>query len=153
MRINHPAVIIAVLAALLTGCARPTSTEQFLKVGAKSPDGLYHFVLDLSDSLSRYDVSFYSRIDCNNIKAASVRNFPMTVTWTSPSGQKYNETVYFDVSGWTEGSGFYTKQYLIPYRMGITPVEWGEWDLAVRVDADRFVPGFRGVGVVCAKAE
>lgn len=145
--------MLAVIAALSVGCARPTSTEQFLKVTAKGPDGLYHFALDLSDSLHRYDVSFYSRIDCNNIKAASVSDFPMTVTWTAPSGRKYNETVYFDVSSGTAGSGFYSKQYLIPYRMGITPVEWGEWDLAVRVDADRFVPGFRGIGVVCAKTE
>lgn len=153
MRISLRTVIIIVLATLSAGCARPTSTECFLKASDKSADGLYHFLLDLSDSLNRYDVSFYSRIDCNNIKAASVRNFPMTVTWTAPSGQKYNETVYFDFSAETDGSDFYTRQYLLPYWLGITPVEWGEWDLAVRVDADRFVPGFRGIGVVCAKTE
>lgn len=153
MKISLKTVLFVVIAALSVGCARPTSTEQFLKVKAKGADGLYHFEMDFTDSLTKYDVSFYSRIDINHIKAASVKSFPMTVTWTAPSGQKYNETVYFDVSSETGGSSFYSKQYFIPYRLGITPVEWGVWDLAVRVDADRFVPGFRGIGVVCAKCE
>ena len=117
----------------------------------KTADGLYHFPLDLSDSTAVYDVSFFSRIDCTRSRLASIEDFPMTVLWTSPSGVKYSEKVFFPVSSYAGSSGFYSHQYRIPYRTGIVPERTGVWDMAVRIESDRYIPGFRGLGVVCKK--
>lgn len=143
--------IVAALFAVLCGCGRPTSSEQFVKLGAKDADGLYHYKVDLSDSLCTYDVLFYSRIDCNNVKLAGVRDFPMTVTWISPDDRKYSEKVYFKVRKDSEDEDFYSNQYMIPYRTGLVPVQWGEWKITVRIDSDRYIPGFRGLGLICRK--
>lgn len=139
------------IAALASACARPTSTEEFVRLSERSEDGLYHFELDMSDSLALYDVIFYSRIDCNNVKLASLRDFPMEITWTAPdSVRRFREKVYFPIHDETAGSGFYSKQYVIPYRTGLSPVKPGVWQMSVKVDADEHIPGFRGLGVVCS---
>lgn len=39
----------------------------------------------------------------------------------------------------------------MPYRSGIRPEEAGEWELAVRIDADEHIPGFRGLGIILQK--
>lgn len=144
------AALVAV--TLIPACARPSSTEEFVKLSGRSDDGLYRFELDMSDSLSAYDVSFYSRIDCNSVRLVSFRDFPMVITWISPDGvRKYHEKVYFPIHEETVGSSFYSKQYLIPYRSGLVPVRHGVWHLSVEVEADDHIPGFRGLGVICEK--
>lgn len=144
------ALIIAFM-AVMAGCSRPDSYEEFVRIEDKTADGLYHFPLDLSDSTAVYDVSFFSRIDCTRLRLASIEDFPMTVLWTSPSGVKYSEKVFFPVSSYAGSSGFYSHQYRIPYRTGIVPERKGVWDMAVRIESDRYIPGFRGLGVVCKK--
>lgn len=139
-------------AALLSACARPSSTEEFIRLSGRDGEGLYHFDIDMSDSLSLYDITFYSRIDCNNVKMRSLRDFPMEITWMSPdSVRRYREKVYFPIHDETPTSSFYSKQYVIPYRTGLDPVSSGVWHIAVRVEADDHIPGFRGLGVICEK--
>lgn len=143
--------IIAAVAVLLSACSRPTASEQFVKLGNKGADGLYHYSLDFSDSLCTYDLTFYSRIDCSRAKLAEVRDFPMVVTWTAPDGGRYSEKVYFNVRDGIKGEDFYSNQYRIPYRTGVVPVVWGEWEMTVRIDSDRYIPGFRGLGLIFEK--
>lgn len=144
-------VLLAAIAVMLASCAKPRSYEEFIKLNNKSEDGMYHFALDLSDSLCTYNLWFYSRIDCNNVRMAELRDFPMEITWVSPTGLKYKEKVYFPIHSGMENSDFYTNQYRIPYRMEIDPREHGAWELAVSIDADDHIPGFRGLGIICEK--
>ena len=145
------ALVLAVLAAAAFSCARPDSVEQYVGIEQREPNGLYRYSLDLSDTLATYDITFYSRIDAGRQRMASVRDFPLMVTWTSPSGQRYRETVYFDVRDEARGSSFYTSQYIKPYRTGLVPVEGGVWDMTVHINAGNEIPGFRGLGVICKK--
>lgn len=144
-------LIFAAVVAVLSACSRPTSNEQFVKLDNKGADGLYHFTVDMSDSLHTYDLVFYSRIDCNNIKLSQIRDFPLMVTWISPEGEKYSEKVYFKVRGNSEDEDFYSNQYRIPYRSEVVPVRWGIWEMTVKIDSDRYIPGFRGLGLICKK--
>ena len=144
-------LLLAVLTAAAVSCSRPVSTESFVGVDQTETDGLYKYSLDLSDSLATYDIVFYSRIDASRQRMAVTRDFPLTVTWTSPSGRRYRETVYFGIHDESSGSSFYSSQYRKTYRSGLVPVEWGVWSMAVQVNSGREVPGFRGRGVVCKK--
>ena len=145
------ALVFAVLAAAAFSCARPDSVEQYVGMEQREPNGLFRYSVDLSDTLATYDITFYSRIDAGRQRMVEARDFPLMVTWTSPSGQRYRETVYFDVSDEAKGSSFYTSQYLKPYRTGLVPVESGVWDMTVHINAGNEVPGFRGLGVICKK--
>lgn len=144
-------VIFLVLGIALAGCERPLSSESFVRLKDKGEDGLYHYTVDMTDSLCTYDLYFYSRIDCSSARLAHVRDFPMIVTWTAPDGRRFDEKVFFDVHAATDDSGFYSKSYKILYRSGLAPVRNGEWKMTVRIDSDSFVPGFRGLGVICKK--
>ena len=142
---------LAVVSAAAVSCARPESSEQFVSVDGRETNGLYRFELDMSDSLSTYDVSFYSRIDANKLKLSKRKDFPLMVTWIAPSGQRFRETVYFGVFDESRGSDFFSSQFRKPYRTGLAPVEHGVWELNVLVNSGVDVPGFRGLGVVCKK--
>ena len=127
-------VIGAGLMVLLvaTACSRPTRSENFV---VSDGSGVYTFELDLSDSLSMYDLSFYASTDSYKCP----RSFPLTIHLISPSGTTYAESLFYDTS-----AGF-----LVPYRKGLTPVEYGVWTLELRT----FVDGLMGLGVVCDKVE
>ena len=144
-------LVIAALAAVSLGCSRPVSYEKFIRIEDKGEDGQYHYTLDMTDSLCTYDIYFFSRIDCNRHRLAEVRDFPLNVTWISPDGIRYAEKVYFGVHDDEEGEDYYSRQYKFLYRSGLVPVRHGEWEMMVRIDSDRFVPGFRGLGVICKK--
>ena len=148
---NLRILIVAALAVVISACSRPMSSEQFVKIGEKGEDGLYHYTLDFTDSLCTYDLSFYSRMDCSDAKLLELRDFPMTVVLTSPEGRKYSEKVYFRVHKDGRDGDFYSNQYRIPYRSGLVPVCRGEWEMSVRIDSDRYMPGFRGLGLICEK--
>ena len=145
------ALVFAVLAAAALSCARPDSVEQYVGAEQREPNGLYRYSIDLSDSTATYDISFYTRIDAGKQRMATVKDFPLMVTWTSPSGQRYRETVYFTVGDEARGSNYYTRQYRKTYRTGLVPVESGVWDMTVHVNSGNDIHGFRGLGVICKK--
>ena len=144
-------LFLAAFAAAGVSCSRPTSTEQFVSVDDRAANGLYHYSLDLSDSLVTYDVSFYSRIDASKVRISQVKDFSMMITWIAPSGRQYRETVYFGVYDESPGSDFFSSQFVKPYRTGLKPVEFGVWEMNVLVNSGAEVPGFRGLGVICKK--
>lgn len=143
--------LLALVASGVLSCARPDSVEQYVGIEQREANGIYRYSIDLSDSLATYDITFYSRIDAGRQRMAETGDFPLMVTWISPSGQRYRETVFFNVRDEARGSSFYTSQYRKPYRTGLVPVENGIWDLTVHVNAGNEVPGFRGLGVICRK--
>ena len=144
-------LLTAVLLAAAVSCARPESVEQYIGADQTPPNGLYHFSLDLSDSLATYDLSFYTRIDAGRLRMAEAKDFPLSLTLTSPSGRRYRETVFFLVDETQRGSDFYSSQYVKPYRTGLVPVEWGEWEMSVQVNGGNEVQGLRGLGIICKK--
>ncbi|MBO4263600.1 MAG: hypothetical protein J5871_02845 [Bacteroidales bacterium] len=117
----------------LSACHRPASYELFIKGAAER----YDFSLDLSDSSCTYDIAFFTRVDTPVFRRDSLPDsFPMTVRWSGPSGQAFEETVYYPV-----------RESRVPYRSGVVPVEYGNWTLSVRLPQP---PGrLRGLGLIC----
>lgn len=116
----------------LSGCERPAETEVFVR-SADAADGVYSFPVDMSDSLSSYDFWFYSRLF-----SGSRGNLELRVSWTSPSGGSFYETVFM------ERVDEYGVREL--YRSGVVPVEYGEWKINVRpIDAGK---DFLGLGLI-----
>ena len=118
------------------------SKEVFTLAEKLGSDGTYHFEMDMSDTLSVYDVWLYTRIDASNPTMATCPGFGLDVTWKAPSGQMYGEEVYFDTP---LGSEYYSHQYKALYRSGLIPVEAGVWTLSLKVRDE--VEGLRGMGV------
>ena len=125
---------VALLAVcIISGCQRPTSIETFVKV-SEMEHGSYRFTLDMSDSLSRYDLSFYTHVD-NLKKACSI---PLHVVFVSPSDKVYDEMVYLNV----KSSG----DALEAYRTDCVPSEFGVWKLMV--SPEESPAGLRGMGLI-----
>ena len=131
-RISAIFLFLSVLTALHS-CDAADSVEYFVP-SRDAQDGIYAFNLEMTDSLTAYDVSFYTRVDADKSDWLC-----LDVLWRSPSGKTFSETVYMK-SGGSRGA-------MEPYRRGLQPVEQGSWKLEIKpVDPPR---GLRGMGVVC----
>jgi len=150
-RFSQLLVLVLAVFAAAAACSRPDSTEQFVGIEHRENNGLYRFTVDMSDSLATYDLTFYSRIDEGRPRMASATDFPLSITWTAPSGQRFSETVFFAIHDNARGSSFYSSQYRKPYRSGLVPVEPGIWEMTVQVNYGRDIPGMRGLGLICKK--
>lgn len=107
----------AALFTLTVACSDSFQTSSFVKA-ENAADGVYEFTLNLSDSLETYDIDFYTRS-----RRASSQGYPLFVTWTSPDGESFFETVYMrlgSVDGVRES-----------YRKGTVPSKYGVWKLSV----------------------
>jgi len=126
---------------LLASCQQPSSYEKFIRT-ADAVDGQFCFEIDMSDTLSLYDLSFFTRVDVGRFASQKARPYlELYVSWVSPSGQVFDETVFME-AGDSRGSSQL-------YRSGLEPFEAGEWKLNIRpVDAPS---RFRGLGVICRK--
>lgn len=125
-------LILPVIALLLQSCGGNVGVSTFIKA-ADAADGVYRFETDLSDSLSAYDISFYTRI---------AEPLMLEVDWISPSAVPSLKD-----SVWVEPAG--RKAVFALYRSGVCPEEKGVWTIAVRPSA---VPrGFCGLGIVAKK--
>lgn len=123
---------IALFSALILSvlsCSEPLSMEKFIL----NQDGRYSFEVDMTHTDCTYDLYFYSRVD----SWKKVPEFPIDIVWTSPSGVRYSERVYFLRDGHDK----------LAYRTGLVPVESGVWTLDARADAQ----GLRGLGLICKR--
>ncbi len=129
--------LLPILCALgvLAACSRPSSYEQFVR---SDGSGEYSFELELPDTLSSYDISFYSAVDRPLFSADTLRSFPLQVVWRSPSGRYLSETVYYPADS-----------LKARYRSGIVPSEEGSWTLSVTIAPEP--RGLRGLGVICRR--
>ena len=116
----------------LAACRRPESVESF---AFDNGDGQFDFTVDMGDSLSVYDLSFFTRLESR----FSAPGFPMRVYLTSPSGTVYGETLFYDASA----------GLVVPYRSDLRPVEYGVWQLSVRAQAE----GLNGLGLICRRKD
>ena len=115
---------------LTLACSRPVKSEPFVR---NAGSGRYGFSVDMSDSLCTFDLSFYASLPVRNAPSG----FPLKVYMTSPGGQVYCESVYFDATG----------SVVKPWRTGLVPVEYGVWNLELMTDETRIY----GLGLVCEK--
>lgn len=122
-------------AVLAVGCREPQSREYFIR---SDRSGEYNFELSLTDSLSSYDVSFYTAIDKPLFRRDTLVSFPMQVVWRSPSGRYFSETVYYPVA-----------EMRVLYRSGLVPSEYGTWSISVTLPEEP--PRLRGLGIICGK--
>lgn len=133
--------LIFVLLLAVFSCSRPSSYEEFVAIEDKQ-DGMYAFTADMTDSLSCYDISFYTRID-GKTKPVS---FPLDIRWVSPEGKEFGERAWIcpGAEGVRVSQSFLSRQILAPYRAGTVPETAGVWTLKVATD----VPGMRGLGMI-----
>ena len=136
---NLKRIIIVLLSlAALAGCREPMSVEKFVK-----GEGPYTFFVDMSDSTAVYDFDLYTRVDAPLDSLRKMTALPLQVTWTSPSFHVFREDVFLPMEGKTS---LFSRQVRAPYRAGIRPSEWGQWQVVVRVpDAPA---GLCGMGLV-----
>ena len=128
---------------LCLGCIRPSADEVFVKA-QDAAGGVYSFTADFCDSLLRWDLSFYTRIDASPSELSDWESLQLEVLWTSPSGQRYGETAIMPLK--RSGSGRRGRDIIEPYRSGVAPTEAGLWRLDVTPSA--VPPGFRGLGFI-----
>lgn len=133
--------IAFVIATLLTAaCRQPHSYEQFVTM-ASSQGGIYEFQLDLSDSLSVYDIWLYNRVESPLGRRVAQKRIPLSVVWTAPDSTCFVENVYM-LAGGRRG-----EREL--YRSGIIPNVLGRYLLQIRPSE---VPqGFDGIGIICVR--
>ena len=134
---------IAVCVFLLGACREPRSVEQFIP-----GEGPFDFSFSMTDSTATYDFDLFTRIDASPEDLAALGSLPLAVTWTSPSGQRFTENVFFPLQG---KSSFFSRQVYQPYRAGVSPYEYGEWNVSVFIPVSARVPGMRGMGLVVTK--
>ena len=150
---SHVLVLLCLMPvmAAFTGCSEPCQREVFIKSNDRDGTTAYTFPLDMSDSLCRYDISFYTRIDCDGESfSAMPPAIALEITCISPSGQKYAETVSIPKDSFIDESHF-SKEYKVPYRAGLIPVENGIWEMSVTVMDEKEFPGLRGWGTITRK--
>lgn len=137
------AKLVSLLLVFALASCRPASYEQFLRCD-QAEGGEYVFMLDMSDTLSDYDVSFYSRIDAPVMESAKpASQMALSVSWFAPQGTapSLSETVYLPYGG-AAGS-------VRLYRSGVRVEPLGEWRVSVRPqDAPE---GLRGIGIICKR--
>jgi len=102
----------------------------------------------MTDTLVRYDISFYTRIDSRRNRLAGIDGVTLDVQWVSPCGERYGESVRMPIP--LSGHLFSTSA-VVPYRTGLLPYEAGEWNLEVRVPS--FPVGFRGLGLIIERKD
>lgn len=128
----------------LVSCSLPYVSNEFQSLSQRDTLGRYTYVLDMSDTLSAFDISIYTRIDCGVLSFDELQDIPLLVTLQSPSGGSFSEYAYIPRSAFsTERRGSYDA--VVDYRVDCIPIEYGVWQMFL---ATPKVAGHRGVGVI-----
>lgn len=120
---------------LLSACGEPLSREQFIR---SDGTGEYSFTIELPDTASTYDLSFYTSIVLPVMEPDTLGSFPMQVLWQAPSGRYFSETVYYPADS-----------VRVSYRRGFQPSEAGSW--TIQLDISPEPAGLRGMGLVISR--
>lgn len=137
--------IVALVMAV--ACSEPAQMEYFCSSDDRDSLGRFCYSLDLSDSLSAYDISFYTRIDCSPKDFNAMNDVRVDVELMSPSGLSFEETVYLPASSFSSRRRC-TYDSVVDYRKGLVPVEWGVWQMSLSLPE---IQGLRGMGVINGK--
>lgn len=133
----------ALLILLCVACTAPSVSDSFIKAGDVA-DGVYGFEADMSDTLSTWSISLYTRLDASRKKLGACTDIPLEFEMVSPSGAVYADTLAIPLS--LKGDSRWGATADFPVGEGLVPVEAGVWKLNLKPLAD--VPGFRGLGFV-----
>ena len=130
----------------LAACQRPPSSECFVRI-SEAADGEYVFPADFSDSLCRYDLFLYTRVDRNVWQFRSFPGVQLALNWESPTQVCYADTVLLCPSA-VSHSSFFSQDFRLPYRADVAPFELGNWTIRARFlnDSDA-IKGLRGLGL------
>lgn len=131
---RRAAPLLAVL-MLLASCREPVAREYFQRSGGS---GEYSFEIEMTDSLSSYDISFYTVVDKPLMRRDTLVSFPLQVVWRSPSGRYFSETVYYPADS-----------VRVRYRSGVVPSEYGRWSISVTIPQEP--QRMRGLGLICSR--
>lgn len=139
------ATVLTIIAAVaLVSCSAPTVSDEFRSISQRDSLGRFAFDLDMSDSLAKFDIKFYTRVDCGEKSFSLMQDIPITVELFSPSGEVYSENIYWPKSSFaTERMGTYDS--CVDYRLACVPVEYGAWKMCLTFAPVR---GLCGVGVI-----
>ena len=138
---TRKSLILLLALVALTGCREPMSVERFVK-----GEGPYTFFVDMSDTTAAYDFDLYTRVDAPMDSLRKLTALPLQVTWTSPSFHVFREEVYLPMNG---PRSLFSRPVRAPYRAGVRPVEWGPWQVVVRVQDPP--EGLCGMGLVVSR--
>lgn len=137
----------ALAAVLLIGCSRPSSYEQFIRNSSRDIYGNYAFDVDMTDSLSRYDISLIATFSCIDRDFARFTSMPMDLMWESPDGRVFENWI---AAGRKEmvDSSYYDKALMVKAGTGLVPAVHGGWKLYVKVPEDSLkLYGMTGMGI------
>lgn len=132
---------------MVAACSEPAQMEYFCSSDDRDSLGRFCYSLDMSDSLSTYDIAFYTRIDCSPKDFDALNDVRVDVELVSPAGLSYVETVYLPVASFSSRKRC-TYDSIADYRTGLTPVEWGVWQMYLSLPE---IQGLRGMGVINGK--
>lgn len=132
---------------MVAACSEPAQMEYFCSSDDRDSLGRFCYSLDMSDSLSTYDIAFYTRIDCSPKDFDALNDLRVDVELVSPAGLSYVETVYLPVASFSSRKRS-TYDSIADYRTGLTPVEWGVWQMYLSLPE---IQGLRGMGVINGK--
>lgn len=132
---------------MVAACSEPAQMEYFCSSDDRDSLGRFCYSLDMSDSLSTYDIAFYTRIDCSPKDFDALNDVRVDVELVSPAGLSYVETVYLPVESFSSRK-ICTYDSVVDYRKGLTPVEWGVWQMYLSLPE---IQGLRGMGVINGK--
>lgn len=132
---------------MVAACSEPAQMEYFCSSDDRDSLGRFCYSLDMSDSLSTYDIAFYTRIDCSPKDFDALDDVRVDVELVSPAGLSYVETVYLPVASFSSRKRC-TYDSIADYRKGLTPVEWGVWQMYLSLPE---IQGLRGMGVINGK--
>lgn len=134
-------VIFVTIVAMLASCRPPGTQEYFERASKRDASGRYAYTLDMTDSTRNYSISFYTKLDEDFQEPIQ-----MTVSFVSPSGREFVEEIAVSQDLLNETTSFFSREGIIRYRTGFTPVEFGNWQMyiMVRNHPDRLC----GMGVI-----
>lgn len=142
--IVRPTLLAIAAVVALASCSIPYISNEFQTPSQRDTLGRYTYVLDMSDTLSSFDISIYTRIDCGVLSFDQLKDVPILVTLQSPSGDSFSEYAYIPRSAFnTDRRGSYDA--VVDYRLDCIPIEYGLWQMYL---ATPKMSGHRGFGVI-----
>ena len=141
-----------ILLCVVAACREPAVSEEFIPA-----PGPYEFALDFSDTLAKYDVALFTRIDSHEKTMRALGELPVTATWEAPpldgdvSAGSFTEEFFLPLEG--ARRSYFSRQVWHPYRKGVVPAVHGEWKLRLSLPDSIEVHGMRGMGVEVVKSK
>ena len=129
------------------GCSRPESQEFFIKAtDVRDICGPYIFDVDLTDSISKYDISLYLRIDCSDREFDDIPQYNAKVKIISSDADTLTDSHLFCKKDFRRTDAF-SRFYSGNFKTGFK--NEGKEYKKVTVEFDTIPPvgTFRGVGL------